>query len=312
MDSVTQFALGASIGEATLGRKIGNRAAIIGGVIATLPDLDSFIPWNDAVASFTYHRSATHSLLILTAVTPLLWWILLTLQPALQAYRQRALWLVFLVLITHPLLDAFTVYGTQLFWPISDYPVSGSTIFIVDPAYTLWLLIGFIAALVCSRTSMLGHRLNTAGLVLSSLYLGWTVVAKIGVDNNVKKLLAQQRIQYNQLMSTPAPFTTLNWRIIGRDNSGYFDSYYSVFGDNSAMLVNHYPSDENLLLTLADHWPVSRLRTFTHGFYRVSNSGGDIVVTDLRMGLEGSYVFQFKVAEQTSSGLLPVTSRQVP
>ena len=65
MDSITQFALGASIGEAVLGRKIGNRAPVIGGLVATLPDLDSFIPWDDAIASMTYHRSAR---------TPCLYW----------------------------------------------------------------------------------------------------------------------------------------------------------------------------------------------------------------------------------------------
>ena len=70
MDSITQFALGASIGEAVLGRKIGNRAPVIGGLVATLPDLDSFIPWDDAIASMTYHRSATHSLFVLAALSP--------------------------------------------------------------------------------------------------------------------------------------------------------------------------------------------------------------------------------------------------
>ena len=53
MDSVTQFALRAAIGEAVLGRKVGKRAAITGGLVATLPDLDTFIPWEDAVAAFT-------------------------------------------------------------------------------------------------------------------------------------------------------------------------------------------------------------------------------------------------------------------
>jgi len=312
MDSITQFALGASVGEAVLGRKAGNRAPLIGGIIATLPDLDSFIPWNDAVATFTYHRSASHSLLVLTAVTPLFTWLVLKLQPPLRAFRQRTFWLIFLAFITHPLLDAFTVYGTQLFWPITDYPVSGSTIFIVDPAYTLWLLIGFMTAMVASREKVLGHRINTAGLILSSVYLGWTVVAKVIVDQKAEAALSAQNITFERFMTTPAPFNTAVWRIIGRDDDGYFDGFYSFLPDSAPIRFNHYPSDDGLLDTISEHWPVQRLLWFTHGFYRVSLQGGDILITDLRMGLEANYRFIFKVAETSVLGTVPVTSTQLP
>ena len=244
MDSITQFALGASIGEAVLGRKIGNRAPIIGGIIATLPDLDSFIPWDDAVASMTYHRSASHSLIVLTALSPLITWMIIKMWPILRSFQKELFLLVFLALFTHPLLDAFTVYGTQLFWPLTEFPVSLSTIFIVDPAYTSWLLIGFISAMMISRNKNIGHQLNTAGLVLSSLYLGWTVIAKVIVDHKAEVALAAQRIEYDRLMTTPAPFNTLVWRIIGRDEEGYFDGFTPVFGQKEPIDFNYYDSDE--------------------------------------------------------------------
>jgi len=312
MDSVTQFALGASIGEAVLGRKIGNRAAISGGIIATLPDLDSFIPYDDAVATFTYHRSATHSLFVLAAAAPLITWLVLKLQPRLREFRKETFLMTFLALFTHPLLDAFTVYGTQLFWPITDYPVSGSTIFIVDPLYTTWLLIGFISALVISRERSAGHYLNYAGLVLSSIYLAWTVAAKLVIDNRAEQLLQQQDIAYQQLMTTPAPFTTLEWRLIGKGDEGYFDGFIKVFGDEQEIRINHYVSEEHLLTGIRDHWPVTRLVNFTHGYYSVSQRGNDILITDLRMGLEANYVFVFKVAESDGNNIQPVTSVLAP
>ncbi|MBT5484569.1 MAG: metal-dependent hydrolase [Gammaproteobacteria bacterium] len=312
MDSITQFALGASIGEAVLGRKIGNRAPIIGGIIATLPDLDSFIPWDDAVASMTYHRSATHSLIVLTAMSPLITWMMTKMQPILWNFHRQLFLLVFLALFTHPLLDAFTVYGTQLFWPLTEYPVSLSTIFIVDPAYTLWLLIGFISAMMLSRNKKIGHQLNTAGLVLSSLYLTWTVAAKVLVNQKAELALAAQGISYDRLMTTPAPFNTVVWRIIGRDAEGYFDGFTPVFGQDETIKFNYYDSDDHLLSEISDHWPVQRLLWFTHGFYKVSFRSGDIFITDLRMGLEANYVFNFKVAETRDAQTIPVTSVLVP
>lgn len=312
MDSVTQFALGASIGEAVLGRKIGNRAPLIGGIVATLPDLDSFVPYQDAVATFTYHRSASHSLFVLAAAAPLIAWCVLKLQPGLREWRKQIVVLVTLALLTHPLLDAFTVYGTQLFWPLTSYPVSLSTIFIVDPAYTLWLLIGFISAMVISRQRLAGHRLNQAGLILSSLYLAWTVAAKVVIDNQAEQALAARGINYERVMSTPAPFNTLMWRIIGRDESGYFDAFIPVFGAPETVVFTHYDSDDNLLAGLSDHWPVQRLLWFTHGFYKVTLRSGDIIITDLRMGLEANYFFNFKVAETGVAGTLPVSGTLVP
>jgi inner membrane protein len=312
MDSVTQFALGASIGEAVLGRKIGNRAPVIGGIVATLPDLDAFIPYEEAVATFTYHRSASHSLFVLAAVSPLIARLVLSLQPAFQKYKNETFWLVFLALFTHPLLDAFTVYGTQLFWPLTDYPVSGSTIFIVDPAYTLWLLVGFISAMVINREKSLGHKLNTAGLVLSSLYLSWTVVAKVLVDTRFEQALLDEGLAFDQVMTTPAPFTTLEWRIIGRNETGYFDAFTPVFGSTEDIMFNHYSSEDYLLESIDTHWPVKRLHNFTHGYYKVSRRGSDILITDLRMGLEGSYVFNFKVAEFSGAEIVPVISIQFP
>ncbi|NBS25698.1 MAG: metal-dependent hydrolase, partial [Gammaproteobacteria bacterium] len=298
--------------EAALGRKIGNRAALAGGIVATLPDLDSFIPYDDAVATFTYHRSATHSLFVLAAASPLITWLALKLQPKFREFRKETFQLVFLALFTHPLLDAFTVYGTQLFWPITNYPVSGSTIFIVDPLYTIWLLIGCISAMLISRDKITGHRLNYAGLALSSIYLSWTVAAKLIVDNRAEQLLNDENIAFDQLMSTPAPFTSFTWRLIGKNREGYFDAFIDVFGEDQPVIINQRPSEEHLLVGLRDHWPVTRLLDFTHGYYSVSRRGDDILITDLRMGLESNYVFVFKVAKYEQGFIQPVTSVLAP
>ena len=40
MDSLTQIVLGAAVGEATLGRKVGNKALLWGAIAGTIPDLD--------------------------------------------------------------------------------------------------------------------------------------------------------------------------------------------------------------------------------------------------------------------------------
>ena len=147
MDSITQIALGAAVGEVVLGRQVGRRAMLWGGICGLFPDLDLLVPLNDAVKEFTYHRGPSHSLFVLAALTPLFVWLILKLHRHTVQSRNRWYGLVFLVFATHVLLDCFTVYGTQIFWPLKTPPIMWSTIFIIDPAYSLPLLIGVLAAL---------------------------------------------------------------------------------------------------------------------------------------------------------------------
>lgn len=184
MDTVTQIALGAAVGEATLGRQVGHRALVWGGLCGLFPDLDVLVPLNDAVTSFTYHRGPSHSLFVLAALTPLFVHTIRKLHPQTGHFRFRWYALVYFAFATHVLLDCFTVYGTQIFWPLSTPPVMWSTIFIIDPAYTLPLIVGIMAALVLSRNRPWGHTINTTCLVVSTVYLLWSVGAK----NYVNKL----------------------------------------------------------------------------------------------------------------------------
>ncbi len=297
MDTVTQIALGAAVGEATLGRKVGSRAILWGAVCGTLPDLDVFVPLGDAVRDFTYHRSATHSLFVLAVLSPLVVWLILKVHPQTASHKYRWLALVYLAFATHALLDSFTVYGTQIFWPIDDTPMTWSTLFIIDPAFTLPLLVGVIAALVMTRARPLGHRLNWAGLTLSTCYLAWTLGAKLHVEQVARESLARQGIAYEHLLIVPAPLNSLLWRVLATRTDGYYEGFYSFFDGDDAIPMRAFLSQPELLDGIEDHWPVKRLRWFTKGFYSVGRIDRDVVITDLRMGLEESYVFRFKVGE---------------
>lgn len=308
MDSITQLTLGAAVGETVLGRKIGYKAAVWGAICGTLPDLDNFIPYHDAVATVTYHRSFTHSLLVLALAAPVVAWLIRKIHPQLETYKRECFWLVFLVFETHALLDAFTVYGTQLLWPIYEYPFSGSTIFIIDPAYTFPLIIGVLFALILSRQKYIGHYMNYTGLFISSLYLVWTVGAKCYVDDKALYSLVRQDINFEKLLSTPAPFNSILWRLVVITEGGYYEGYYSILDNTDDIEFKYYRDEKALLVGLEKHWPVQRLKWFTHGFYSVQQLGNDIVISDLRMGAEPNYAFKYKVAEISSPQPRPLTS----
>ncbi len=114
----------------------------------------------------TFHRAESHGLFYLTLLAPLLAWLVSKVHGEAALFKRWcvALWLA---LFTHPLLDTFTIYGTQLLQPFSEHPFGIGSMFIVDPLYTLPLLLGLIVAL--SRKQFAGLRWNA--LTGSGLFL---------------------------------------------------------------------------------------------------------------------------------------------
>jgi len=62
---------------------------------------------------------------------------------------------------------------------------------------------------------------------------------------------------------------------------------------------------------VSEEWSVTRLQWFSKGFYKVSEQDQQVVIADLRMGLEPSFVFQFAVAELTPEGVKSIPAIQL-
>jgi inner membrane protein len=306
MDSLTQIALGSAVGVAVMGRRTAVwKSALWGAVGGTLPDLDAFIDHGNAVLNMTLHRAESHALFWLTLVAPLLAWAVSRIHGEAALFRRwwLALWLV---LITHPLLDAMTVYGTQLLLPFTGYPYGVGSVFIIDPLYTVPLIVGVIAALWVK--SGRGLRWNAAGLVLSSLYLVWSVLAQQQATQVARASLQAVGVAAGSLLVTPAPFNTLLWRLVAMTPTHYLEGHYSLLDESPRIRWTAYDRGAALAARHAQDPHVARIAAFSHGFYRVSESGGHLFVTDLRMGQEPAYTFNFDLgteAERAANSQAP-------
>ncbi|MFM8886167.1 MAG: metal-dependent hydrolase [Chthoniobacterales bacterium] len=295
MDSLTQIALGACVAAACVPQGDRRKAAALGAALGTLPDLDVFVPQSDPVAGFTMHRGFSHSLVVLAVFAFALWAVLrLGWRPVREAPRR---WLagIMLALLTHPLLDAHTAYGTQLFWPAGWIPVSWATIFVIDPLYTVPLLAGLLAILI-RPTSQTAGRLLVAGLALSTLYLGWTWTAKSIVTANARKTLETRGLADARIFVTPTPLNSLLWRVVVRTENGHLEGVDSVVADDGPIEFTFHPSDDAALAAAADIPAVARLSWFADGFVGASMEGDTLILSDLRMGQHPDYVFRHTVA----------------
>jgi len=274
--------------------------------IATLPDLDVLIPHEDPVDSIVSHRTWSHSWLVHSAVAPLFAIVLRRIEPT-WTYATWLL-LVWVALITHSGLDACTVYGTDLFWPLAKSTVIGGNVFIIDPIYTLFLLIACGLALIRPLSGRV-RIFSTLMLTVSSLYLVWGLIAQTWIHQQATDSLAQQGIQPEKVLVQATPFNTLLWRILAIDKDHYYEGFRSVLDHEDKITFTKHPRNLRLLGGLNNSHTMEQLKHFNHGYYSVSQQNTSIIVNDLRMGTEPFYVFRFLIAvrgQNTTQLVTPV------
>ncbi|MBT8221249.1 MAG: metal-dependent hydrolase [Bacteroidia bacterium] len=287
MDSLTQAALGAAIGEALLGKKLGHKAALAGAVIATIPDLDVLLlPLYNDLDRISIHRGYSHSILFTVLGAFLFAYILNRIKWTKTASYWK-LWLFsFLALFTHVLLDTFTSYGTQLFLPITDWRVSFDSISIVDPVYTLPLLIGLIVSLFIYKKKHKRRNLpNTLGLIISSVYLLFTLANKQHIQNVMYDQLESQGISHYRLLTVPVAIGNTAWYGVAKDDKQLHIGRYSLLEKNPIDFESFDINDQ--LLEELDPYLVDRLKWFAQGFYTVAEYEGKIRLYNMQCDMQG-------------------------
>jgi inner membrane protein len=310
MDSLTQIALGSCVAAGCVPPAQRRAAALLGAALGTLPDLDVFIDYGDPVANFTMHRGFSHSLFILAAVGLAIWTVFRAWWKPVREAPRRWLAAILLALLTHPLLDAHTAYGTQLFWPSTANPVSWATLFIIDPLYTLPLLAGMIAVLIRPKSRAAGRWL-AGGLILSTLYLGWSWTAQAMVTANARESLDPLGLREARLFVTPTPLNTLLWRVVARTGGGHYEGFDSVVADDGPIEFTFRPSDDTTLDEASDIPSAARLQWFADGFVSASMDGDTLVLSDLRMGQHPNYVFRHAVARRGNPHWHPIEPQRL-
>lgn len=284
MDSLTQIVLGAAVGEATLGKKIGNKALLYGAIAGTIPDLDVlFGKLTDTVTALEWHRGFSHSLFFCLLMAPVLGWFINKVEKQYNLGWKPWTNLFFLTLFTHPILDMFTSWGTQLFWPFK-IRLALNSIFVIDPFYTLPFLIFTISVLFYKRNSKTRQYLNTIGLLVSTSYLFLTLVVKFVVEERFKKALENQQITYTQISTRPSPLNIVLWNANIDTTNEYLIADYSFF-DTQPIRFKPFLKQRKQSEHLLEYPNTKRLLAISKGWYIIEKKDKHWVFNDLRFGL---------------------------
>lgn len=225
--------------------------------------------------------------------------------PMVDAPYRTWVALFFWSIFTHPILDCFTSWGTQIFQPFSDERVQWCTVSVVDPICTLPFLICLVVASRFSKQNRWRAVWNWVGIAWFCGYLlVYNLWHKSVVNRTFEETLRTEKIDYQRYYTNPTIFNNIVWSGVAEGDTAYYFGLYGfndcqrAFGPLSVIPKNHHLLDAVPRDSRAGYF----LRWFTDGYYNVLPYRGDTLqVNDLRFGLLGdslrgrNYVFPFLV-----------------
>lgn len=285
MDSLTQVVLGGAVGEAVLGRKLGSRAIVVGAVAGTIPDLDVIGSlFLDPASQLVFHRSVTHSLIFAVLAAPILGAITSRLFSRFNVSWKRWGWLFFFAFLTHILIDACTNYGTQLLWPFDVTGFAWNTVFVIDPLYTVPLLIALIVAMLLRRQRRARRLWVWSGLLVSTLYIVTSFSRHSEAEERIELAFSETGLQIESIEVMPTALNTLFWRGLLQTEQGVWEAYVSTASSTPAAITGFAPRDDALLDRQPGSDAVRKLAQGSRGFFYVRDEGRAIIWNDLRFG----------------------------
>ena len=282
MDSFTQIAVGIAVAEVCTGKKLRNKTVFYGAILGTIPDLDVVIGlFLNPVDAVLIHRGISHSLFLFLFLSPILGWIIAKIERDKIKFFPATV-MAFWCLFTHVLLDLFTSWGTQILWPL-EHRFALKTIFVIDPLYTIPLLISLIMVWK-TKNIILRNKYIIRGLWISSSYLLLSCFIKLYALNQFEKALANQRIQYSEIIVKPTAFNIILWNANVATTENYLLSDYSLF-DTQPISFTAYSKNKTLESQLIGNSDFEKLKKASEGWYIISQKNKILYFNDLRFGL---------------------------
>lgn len=222
----------------------------------------------------------------------------------------------FLTIVTHPILDCFTTYGTQVFQPFSDYRLAWNNISVFDPLYTAPFLILLLIAAFIQKGKKARLNFTIAGLVISSLYMIWTFWNKAEVNKAFEAGLAKEGLSYTKYITTPTIANNILWNCVAKDEEYFYTGFYSILDKEPIVKdILRIPINADYISGHEDDETVKTLQWFSDGYNSYGPlQGGGIIVNDLRFGrfsvdseTTDNFVFKFDL-EENAAGEFEMTS----
>ena len=280
MDVLSQAVLGASLSQSIAKDKSKQLSALLIGALAGMaPDLDVLIYSSDDPLLFLeFHRQFTHSLFFIPFGALLCALVVYPFIKNKLTFSQIYLF-SFVGFATHGLLDACTSYGTQLFWPFSDQRVSWSIVSIVDPFFTIPIIIGIVFAVY--RNNRLFARI---AFIYAIVFLSLGLIQKQRAENALYTLAQQRGHQTDRIRVKPSFGNRHVWKLIYEYNGHYYVDAVKILWQTQII-----PGTSIQKLNIKRDFPwlaensqqandIERFRWFSDDFLAVNSQNPNVII----------------------------------
>lgn len=300
MDSLTHIALGAAIAEVTIGKKIGNKALLIGAVVGNIPDFDSIISaFLNPADALLFHRGISHSFFLLILLAPIVSYFLSKIDKDTRMRYADWLWLIALPWLSHILVDIFNTYGTGVFEPFSSVRLSYDSVAIVDVFLLAVMIPAIVIVWLMNKKNAKRRVFAWISITFLIFYFGLSVVIKENLESTIKKELAVNGVEYTRIRTASLPLTNLIWMVVVEDSLSFKVEQRNILNINKPLQKTDLVKNHQLMDT-TDYYEVDKIKEFTKGFYTVEQTSNGFTIYDIRyssLAIEypNAYVFTFNI-----------------
>ncbi|MEZ8727948.1 metal-dependent hydrolase [Vibrio cyclitrophicus] len=287
MDPLTQGVLGASLSQSASRKQNLVVAGVLGLLSGLAPDLDALIKsQSDPLLALEFHRQFTHSLFFIPIGSLICALALHHLIAKRRGLSFKQSWLFCaLGYGTHALLDACTTYGTQLLWPLTNARFAWNTISIIDPVYTLPILILLVFATL-KRVPWLARVAFTWALVYPTIGM----IQRDRAEAIGWQLAEERQHTPIRLEAKPSFANILVWKVVYET-----EAHYHVDAVRVGTSVSTYPGESIAKLNVGRDLPwldldsqqakdIERFRWFSNG-YIAQDPAEELRIIDVRYSI---------------------------
>jgi len=288
MDPLTQLSVGAAVAVAISPREHTRWAAILGAVAGAAPDLDVLIRSSeDPLLSLFYHRHFTHSLIFAPVIGLLIAVLFKLVFYRLHLPFKTSLLYATAGALTHGPIDACTSYGTLLYWPFSSHRESWDLISIIDPIFTVPLVLLTLFAVIRQKFGW-----SQLALVLCAAYLGFCGLQRAKAMETAQAIAAKRNHHPEVYSARPSIANNVLWRTIYKFKGRYYvDAVWVlpgqqpvVYKGNSVKVFSTEDAEDLVTPDSILGSDIERFRYFSQG-YLYQNPQEEDVLGDLRYAM---------------------------
>ncbi len=255
-------------------------ASIIGFLAGLAPDIDIFIRSDtDPLLFLEYHRQFTHSLIFIpigSFICAAVFYLLFAKRFNLS-FKYTYIFSI-IGYSTHGIIDTFTTYGTQLFWPFTNERLAWNTISVIDPLFTLPVIILCLIAFIKKNKTF-----SFYAFAWMIIYQTVGLSQKIRAEEIISNYALEQGHKVNMIEAKPSFANIIVWKVIYSDDESYYVNAiqlgltHKIYKGDKILKLNIERDFKWLDLNSQQAKDLERFRWFSNNYLGIDKNNNNII-----------------------------------